>query len=50
MPVTRSFPARGNRCLARRDGELVYDGPPDASVIAGHLPQRDDAPLALEGP
>jgi ABC-type multidrug transport system ATPase subunit len=39
-----------NRCLALRDGELVYDGPPDASVIAGHLPQRDDAPLALEGP
>jgi ABC-type multidrug transport system ATPase subunit len=27
-----------SRCLALHDGELVYDGPPDASVIAGHLP------------
>ena len=26
------------RCIALRDGELVYDGPPDRAVIAGHLP------------
>jgi ABC-type multidrug transport system ATPase subunit len=32
-----------NRCIALHDGQLVYDGPPDRSVIAGHLPPQDDA-------
>jgi ABC-2 type transport system ATP-binding protein len=27
-----------DRCIALHDGELVYDGPADRSVIAGHLP------------
>ena len=31
-----------SRCIALRDGELVYDGAPNRDVIAGHLPA--DAP------
>ena len=30
-----------NRCVALHDGALVYDGPPDAAVIAGVLPPED---------
>jgi ABC-2 type transport system ATP-binding protein len=34
------------RCIALSDGELIYDGPPDPAVIAGHLPsQGDDDPV-----
>lgn len=37
-----------SRCIALHDGQLVYDGPPDRSVIAGHLPPSADALLAAE--
>jgi len=36
------------RCIALHDGELVYDGPPDRAVIAGHLPAGDGTVLAGE--
>jgi ABC-2 type transport system ATP-binding protein len=36
------------RCIALHDGQLVYDGPPDRSVIAGRLPPGDDARLAAD--
>ena len=39
-----------SRCIALHDGQLVYDGPPDRSVIAGHLPPRDSALLAADVP
>jgi ABC-type multidrug transport system ATPase subunit len=37
-----------SRCIALHDGELVYDGPPDQAVVAGHLPPRDDPLLGAE--
>lgn len=37
-----------DRCIALHDGELVYDGPPDRSVIAGHLPPQEDALPAVD--
>jgi ABC-type multidrug transport system ATPase subunit len=39
-----------DRCVALQDGELVYDGPADRSVIAGHLPRQDDALPAVDQP
>ncbi len=39
-----------SRCIALHDGQLVYDGPPDRSVIAGHLPPWDGALLAVDVP
>jgi ABC-2 type transport system ATP-binding protein len=38
------------RCIALHDGQLVYDGPPDRSVIAGHLPPHDGALLTADVP
>jgi ABC-2 type transport system ATP-binding protein len=38
------------RCVALHDGEVVYDGPPDRAVIAGHLPLQDVGPLPVEVP
>jgi len=37
-----------SRCIALHDGRLVYDGPPDPSVIAGQLPHGE--PLSADGP
>jgi ABC-2 type transport system ATP-binding protein len=39
-----------DRCIALHDGELVYDGAPDRSVIAGHLPPQEDALPAVDQP
>ena len=39
-----------SRCVALHDGELIYDGPPDPSVIAGHFPSQDSALLAGDTP
>ena len=39
-----------DRCIALHDGGLVYDGPADRSVIAGHLPPPDDALPAVDQP
>jgi len=39
-----------SRCIALHDGQLVYDGPPDRSIIAGHLPPQDDGLLAADVP
>jgi ABC-2 type transport system ATP-binding protein len=39
-----------SRCIALHDGQLVYDGPPDRSIIAGHLPPQEDALLAADVP
>jgi ABC-type multidrug transport system ATPase subunit len=39
-----------SRCIALHDGQLVYDGRPDRSVIAGQLPPQDSAPLAADVP
>lgn len=39
-----------SRCIALHDGQLVYDGRPDRSVIAGQLPPQDSALLAADVP
>jgi ABC-2 type transport system ATP-binding protein len=39
-----------SRCLALHDGQLVYDGPPARSVIAGHLPPQEAGLPAAEVP
>jgi ABC-2 type transport system ATP-binding protein len=39
-----------SRCIALRDGQLIYDGPPDRAVIAGDLPSGDGAPLTADVP
>jgi ABC-2 type transport system ATP-binding protein len=39
-----------SRCVALHDGELVYDGPPDRSIIAGHLPAGDSERLTADVP
>ena len=35
-----------DRCIALYDGELAYDGPPSASLLAGILPDSEGPPTA----